>query len=365
MNIKSAIVVLSFGSVLLAACNCKQQQQTACNERWSEAKANTWYAGQGWPVGVNYVTSTAINQIEMWQAETFDPQTIDKEMGWMEDLGFNTVRVFLYDLVWQVDPDGLKARLSRFLEICERHRLKVIVTFFTNGGKPDQPEAKMGKQPEPIQGVHNSGWLQTPKAEVVNDSTQWKPLENYVKDILTTFKDDSRILLWCLYNEPQNTNRGAEAMGLLRAAFRWARSVNPSQPLSSPLWGIPARDTALDIVAFLCENCDVMTFHCYKDAETMEAFIKMLKRFNRPMICQEYMGRPESLFEDILPILKRENVGAISWGLVKGKCNFHVHWTHKAGEPEPEIWFHDILHVDGTPYDPAEIELIKQITKQE
>ncbi|MDR3219065.1 MAG: hypothetical protein LBU22_08865 [Dysgonamonadaceae bacterium] len=338
------------------------KQEPATSERWTEEKASAWYAEQGWPVGANYVTSTAINQIEMWQAETFDPQTIDKEMGWMEDLGFNTVRIFLYDLVWQVDPDGMKERLSRFFDICEQHHLKVIASFFTNGGKPTQPEAKMGKQPDPIQGVHNSGWLQSPKAEVVNDSTQWAPLERYVKDILTTFKDDSRILLWCLYNEPQNFNRDADSMGLLRAVFKWARSVNPSQPLSSPIWGIPGKNTAMDIVSFLGENCDVMTYHCYSNADGMEAFIKMLKRFRRPMICQEYMGRPESTFEAIMPILKRENIGAISWGLVKGKCNFHVHWSHKADEPEPTVWFHDILNLDGMPYSEEEITFIKSMT---
>ncbi|MDR1682507.1 MAG: cellulase family glycosylhydrolase [Candidatus Symbiothrix sp.] len=351
-------------SIILLACLALNSYGKApCNNgRWSEEKAKAWYAQQAWPVGVNYVTVTAINQIEMWQAESFDPQTIDMEMQRVEDLGFNTVRIFLHDLVWQVDSKGMKQRLTQFFDICEKHHLKVIVTFFTNGGKPTQPEAKMGKQPESIQGVHNSGWLQTPKAEVVNDPAQWEPLKKYVQDILKSYKNDKRVLLWCLYNEPQNFNRNADSMSLLRAVFQWAREINPSQPLTSPIWGIPAKDTALDIVSFLGENCDVMSIHCYKKPEVMEAFIKQMKRFKRPIICQEYMGRPESTFQEILPILKRENIGAISWGLTNGKCNFHVHWTSKAGDPEPTVWFHDIFRKDGSVFSQEEIDCIKKLT---
>ena len=175
-------------------------------ERWSEEKANAWMAEQGWIVGCDYVCATAINQIEMWQAETFDPATMDKEMGWAEGLGFNTVRVFLSDLVYTADPKGFKARFEEFLGIIEKHHIRAIVTFWTNGGKCKNP--KLGKQPESVQGVHNSQWCMVPGTEVVNDPTKWHELEVMVKDIIKTYKNDDRILFWCLYNEPQNTQRG-------------------------------------------------------------------------------------------------------------------------------------------------------------
>lgn len=333
------------------------------NKRWSEAKANQWYSKQSWPVGVNYVVSSAINQIEMWGKDTFDPKTIDRELGWAEDLGFNTVRIFLHDLVWEADSSGFKKRLDEFLCICEKHHIKAVVTFFTNGGTGLEP--KLGKQPDEIQGVHNSGWVQSPGTSVVNDPTKWGRLEKYIKDVLSSFKNDQRILLWCLYNEPENLKKGANSLPLLREVFRWARSVNPSQPLSSPIWILPGTErTSLNIVCFIGENCDVMTFHCYSDAKDMESFIKLLKPFNRPIICQEYMGRPKSTFEGILPILKRENVGAISWGLTEGKCNFYLPWGHKPGDPEPKVWFHDILNADGTPYNIEEVNFIKEITEK-
>ena len=81
------------------------------SQRWSQSQANSWYAQQPWLVGSNYVPADAINQLEMWQADTFDPQRIDKELGWAEGLGMNTMRVFLHDLLWQQDAPGFKRRM--------------------------------------------------------------------------------------------------------------------------------------------------------------------------------------------------------------------------------------------------------------
>lgn len=314
-------------------------------------------------MGINYVTATAVNQIDMWQEETFDPETMDLELGRAEGLGFNTTRIFLHDLVWEADPAGFKQRLDTFLGICQKHGMRAIVTFFTNGGRYENP--KLGAQPEPVQGVHNSQWIQSPGTPSVNDPSTYPRLERYVKDVMTAFKADDRILLWCLYNEPENLHRGANSLPLLREVFRWAREVNPSQPLSSPIWICPGAHgtrSNFPIISFLGENCDVMTFHCYYAPEEMEKFIALMKQFGRPVICQEYMGRPRSTFEEVMPILKREKVGAISWGLTKGKCNFYLQWSSKAGDPEPEVWFHDIFNPDGTPYSRQEIDFIKSMT---
>ena len=169
--------------------------------------------------------------------------------------------------------------------------------------------------------------------------------------------------MWSLYNEPENRAKGARSLPLMRKVFAWARSVNPSQPLTAPIWQLPASPTtALDIVSFLGENCDVMSFHCYGGPKDVERFIKLLKAFDRPVICTEYMARPHSTFQEILPILKRERVGAISFGLVAGKGNFFFPWRSKKGSPEPKVWHHDILRSDGTPFDPNETALIRQLT---
>lgn len=357
---KILIYVLLLLCSFVQAKDCKPKQA----ERWGVEKANKWYAQQIWPVGMNYVVSNAVNQFEMWQPESFDPVTIDKELKMAEELGFNTVRVFLHDMLWEADPTGLKKRIDKFMDIADQHGMKLIITFFTNGGKYENP--KLGKQPDPIQGVHGGGrWVQAPGTAKVNNPETWGVLKKYVQDILTTFKNDDRVLMWCLYNEPENFNQGAQTLPLLRQVFKWAREVNPSQPLSAPIWirpGYKGSTSAMDIISFLGENCDIMTFHCYYGPEEMETFIKMLKRFNRPMICTEYMGRPRSTFEEILPILKREKIGAINWGLVNGKMNFHLPWANMTNS-DPKIWFHDIFHTDGTPYSEQEVDFIREMTK--
>ncbi len=86
--------------------------------RWSEQQANDWYKAQPWLVGANYAPASAINELEMWQADTFDPKRIDTELGWAAAIGMNTMRVFLHDLLWQQDAEGFKKRLLEFL----RHR---------------------------------------------------------------------------------------------------------------------------------------------------------------------------------------------------------------------------------------------------
>ncbi|WP_206366990.1 glycoside hydrolase family 2 TIM barrel-domain containing protein [Sphingobacterium sp. SGG-5] len=364
---------LAFGILAIAimlshvACVQRETNNVAADNpsiRWSEKKANDWYEKQPWIVGCNFVPSTAINQIETWQEDTFDPETIDKELGWAQDIGFNTVRIFLHNLVWEENPQGFKERLDQFLSIADKHHIRAIVTFFTNGTFHDSLPPKLGKQNPPIPGVHNSGWVQSPGAEIVNDSSKWEPLEKYIKDVIGTFKDDRRIVFWSVYNEPENPKRGAYSLPLLRKVFEWARSVNPSQPLTAPIWKIPGDDrTALDIVSFLGENCDIITFHSYHDPETTKKYIQLLKAFRRPMVCTEYMGRTRgSTFENTMPIFKNEHVGAISFGLVAGKANFYYPWGSKEGAPEPAVWFHDIFRQDGTPYSEKEVEFIKNMT---
>src|SRR3954467_9945087 len=98
--------------------------------KWTPKQANDWYAKQPWLVGSNYIPYNAINELEMWQADTFDPKQIDKELGWAESIGMNTLRVFLHDLLWQQDPEGFKKRLAEFLAICEKHHIKPMLVLF-------------------------------------------------------------------------------------------------------------------------------------------------------------------------------------------------------------------------------------------
>jgi hypothetical protein len=99
-------------------------------ERWSAERANAWYAQQPWPVGSDYIPADAINQLEMWQADTFDPQRIDLELGWAEAIGMNTMRVFLHDLLWQQDREGFEKRIDTFLTIAQKHHIRPVLVIF-------------------------------------------------------------------------------------------------------------------------------------------------------------------------------------------------------------------------------------------
>ncbi|HKB43410.1 MAG TPA: glycoside hydrolase family 2 TIM barrel-domain containing protein, partial [Chitinophagaceae bacterium] len=318
--------------------------------------ANEWYKKQGWIIGCDFLPSTAINQLEMWQAETFDTATINRELGWAEGIGFNTVRVYLHDLAWKADPKGFKERINRFLSIASRRKIKALFTIFDDCWNPDP---KIGKQPEPKPGIHNSGWMRSPHIDIHNDSTQWNSLEDYVKDILHSFKNDSRILMWDLYNEPGNSGYDLTSLPLLKKVFEWAWAVRPSQPLTCAVWY--GNKTLND---FQLTSSDVITFHNYNNVEDLEKEINDLLKYGRPVVCSEYMARTRnSKFETHLPVFKKYNVGAINWGFVAGKSNTIYQWdTPVPDGSEPKIWFHDIFRKNGTAYDEKEISIIKQLT---
>jgi hypothetical protein len=249
--------------------------------------------------------------------------------------------------------------------MAESHGIKLIVTFFTNGGNHEK-EFALGPQPEAIPGMHNSNWIPSPGRKVIDDPTQWPRLKEYVQDILKTYKDDSRVLYWCLCNEPENMKAGCDVKDFMPAVYQWAWEIRPDQPLTSPVWirpGYKKGATRLDMLAFVCGNSDILSFHCYYPEAELERFISMLSSFKRPMICQEYLGRNfGSLFETCLPVLKREKVGALNWGLAEGKCEYRFPWGHKLADGEPDVWFHSIFWHDYTPYSPVEVEVVKKIT---
>ncbi len=345
-------------TIQLPKIKSKLKNESIPGAIWPVEKANEWYARYKWLTGVNYIPATAINQLEMWQADTFDPQTITKELGWAQSLGFNTLRVFLHSVVWKQDAEGFKKRINQFLDIADRHDIKTMFVFFDDCWNK---EPKPGIQPAPKVGVHNSGWMQDPGQTASFDKTIYADLEKYVKDILVHFADDERILLWDLYNEPGNSAKGDASIQLLKQVFKWARAVSPSQPLTAGLWAWDLKE----LNAFQSTHSDIITYHDYREVPEHLSVIEMLQATGRPLICTEYMARTKgSRFNNILPLLKVENVGAINWGFVNGKSNTIFAWeTPLADGSQPTEWFHDILHADGTPYRQEETELIKTLNE--
>jgi len=345
---KKIIIVVLFGWIASTSY--------AQNKQWSSQKANEWYQKQGWLVGADFLPSTAINQLEMWQAASFDTVTINKELGMAAGIGMNAMRVYLHDLAWKDDAAGFKNRMNLFLAIAHKNKIKIIFCILDDCWNPD---ATLGKQPDPKPGVHNSGWVRSPTMKIHNDMTAWGDLEKYVKDVLNSFKNDNRILLWDLYNEPGNSGYGLSSLPLLKKMYEWAWAVRPAQPLSTGVW-YNEQPTIND---FQLKNSDVITFHNYSDTIELKKALDTLVKLGRPVICTEYMARTNnSKFITHLPIFKRYHVAAINWGLVSGRSNTIFPWGSKLGTPEPTTWFHDIFRKDGSPFSKEEVTFIKNIT---
>ena len=380
---KLAIAVLA---VLGIACmdNKKEEKNKVESheiaQQWSKEKAWEWYEKQPWLVGANFNPSTSINQLEFWQEDTFDPETIDRELGWSADLGMNLHRVYLHNLLWQQDSLGFLKRLDTYLSLAEKHKIKTMFVLLDDVW---HPIPKLGKQPEPIPHVHNSGWVQAPGAEILGDTTRHKELEGYIKGVTSHFANDERVLVWDVYNEPDNVagqpdrkeievkDKQKYSLLLLRKVMKWAREVNPSQPLTTGIWrgnidhwGTPDSLPAVD--KFMIENSDVISFHAYDgNMDDVRRKIEELKKYDRPLLCTEYVARGGgNTFETVMPILKEDKIGAINWGFVSGKSNTIYPWISwdSTFTGEPQIWHHDILRQDGTPYSKDEVEFIKEIT---
>jgi hypothetical protein len=344
------------------------------SDRWSAQKANEWYEKQPWLVGANFIPSDAINQLEMFQAATFNPSVNEKELGLAESIGMNTMRVFLQDQLWQQDPDGFKKRLDTFLSIAAKHHIKPLLVLFDSCWETDP---HLGPQHPPIPGVHNSGWVQSPgKRELLDDGYETK-LKEYVEGVVGAFAGDDRILGWDVWNEPDNGGGDVSSdvpakvkrvNELLPKAFEWARSVHPSQPLTSGVWtgdwSDPAKESTTTKIQ-LAES-DVISFHNYGWPEEFEARIVELQAQHRPIICTEYMARGAgSTFDGSLPIAKRYKVGAINWGFVAGKTQTYLpwdSWENPYVRRQPTVWFHEVFRQDYTPYRKHEVDLIRQLT---
>lgn len=342
-------------------------------DRWPADRAHRWYQAQRWPVGANYYPSNAINQLEMFQGGGYSPQRIDTELGWAQAMGMNTMRVFLHDLLWAQDPRSFQLRLAQFVGIAARHGIKPLFVFFDSCWNP---YPKLGPQPAPRPALHNSGWVQSPGAERLDDDSYLPLMRQYVTGVMTQFRNDDRVLGWDLWNEPDNPapmypaapkDKVERVTELLPQVFGWARSVNASQPLTSGVWqgswADPGSRSAINSIQL--DNSDVITFHSYAGPADFESRIGELTPLGRPIMCTEYLARTEgSTIEGILPVAKRHNVGAINWGLVAGKAQTYYPYDswERPYKSVPKVWFHDLLYTDGKPYQESDVRTIQKLT---
>ena len=323
-------------------------------EIWTPTEANDWYVKQPWMVGANYIPASAVNQLEMWQVETFDPARIDRELGWAEGIGMNTMRVFLHDLPWKQDPVGFGKRIDQFLTICSKHHIRVLFVLFDSVW---EPEPKPGPQNPPNPGIHNSRWVQSPGVTALHDLAQEGRLSTYVTGIVGAFAKDDRIIGWDLWNEPSNAKEHiGRIRDLMPKVFAWARSANPIQPLTSAVFQdtgwTEGRPSSIDEIQL--RESDVISFHDYRWPEVFASKVARLEKLGRPVWCTEYLARGAgSTFDGSLPIGQRHHVAMINWGLVEGRTQTRLPWDSwdipYVNGREPAVWHHDVFHANGTP----------------
>ncbi|WP_299556337.1 family 43 glycosylhydrolase [Seonamhaeicola sp.] len=377
------VVTLGYNSCKKAKINkVSSDYILSTGERWAEKQANAWYDTIPYPVGANYVPATSINQLEMWQNDTFDAERINFELEIASKNGFNIMRVFLHDLAWKQDPEGFFKNVDKYLEIASKNGIYTMFVIFDGVWNP---YPKIGKQPEPAPHVHNSGWVQSPGREILEDSKKQDGLKDYVQAVVSRYRNDKRVLIWDLFNEPDNGNAGnfggdseepdlegdekrKRALELLEKTFKWVREINPIQPLTAGVWGKPTWiDNPDDIETLSLQESDVISFHSYKDSESTSKMIKSLQKYNRPIFCTEYMARSAgSTFEGIMPVFYDNRVAAINWGLFSGKSQTIYPWSSwkTKFDKEPELWFHDVFRENGEPFNENEIKLIQEFSSR-
>lgn len=407
-------LLLIAGSMIIKSCSNNIQNPQNQFERWTEEKAWEWYNKQPWLIGTNFISSSAINQLEFWQEDTFDPDLIDKELALSASIGMNTHRVFLHDLLWEQDSLGFIKRIDKYLTISDKHGIKTMVVFFDGVW---HPLPKLGKQPEPIPYVHNSGWVQSPGAKLLRDTLAYGKLESYVKGIVKHFANDERVLIWDIYNEPgqlgiashdiskekatqlykkigveineenyhsydlrqidDRSNKQYFTLKLLQNAVRWVRSMNPSQPITTGIydwntdWG--NFEELSDLDQFILSSSDIISFHEYGDKASGIKRIDQLIQYNRPLMCTEYLNRGNNsggwndeyegnTFYAYLPLFKKHKVAAYNWGFVSGKTNTIYPWKSWDSTyfSPPAQWHHDIYDENLEPFSNKEVEFIKQ-----
>jgi hypothetical protein len=323
----------------------------------------------------------------MWMADSFDTETIARELGWAAALGMNSIRTNLHFLVWKQDRAGLLDRFDRLLQTAADLGLSVMPVLFDDCGFGGA-EPVHGPQPDPVPGIHNSRAVASPGRAAVMQRDLWPEFRAYVQDVIRTHGDDPRILAWDLYNEPGNRMMFKASGGygdydpaltphskaLMAQCFDWARAVNPRQPLTVAAWrtpkpdaDAPAFDDPVDRQALALS--DIITFHAYCDLAHARRYAAQLAQHGRPLLITEWMARTiDSRIHDQLPFYHDAKIGAYNWGLVKGRTQTHQPWPRELEASHghvhaPDEWFHDLLWPDGRAYDPAELDVIARLTE--
>ena len=351
-------------------------------ERWSKEQAWSWYEHRPWVMGVNYVPSITLLGTELWQEDTHDDvmRSVRSEFELMQDIGLNSVRMFLPFHIWYYDRDRFLDRIDSFLDQLSQKDITMMPVIFNDCvdfGRPKDITPQLprgwqvydighhgGHKANPFTGEReNTGWIYWDEAE-------WRPvMEEYLRALVGRFRNDERIYAWDLWNEPGNSNRHDQSISYLKRVFEIAREMDPVQPLTAGVWSYPERfgqgEDVEPIQRLALNESDIITFHQYDHIGRVRQVVETLKREDRPMINTEWLNRVlDNLVQENLPLYHDEGIGSYSWGLVAGKSQHFLPWDDLWQRRDLPLnrWQHDLFDTFHTPYDREELCLMRSLS---
>ena len=351
--------------------------------RWSKERAWAWYDAHPWLRGCNFMGSDCANRIDQWQEEGFEErlQTADAELALVAQTGFNTIRIIVEYFVWENQHDGFMQRLERYIATAWKHGISCMIVLGNDCMQPKEWTKPAHFGPQHYDWGYHGGRKQSQHGTLPSmgyhllDEPELA-LRHYemVREIIETYRNDERIIMWDLYNEAGNARRGMVTMPHLQKYFEIARAIDPIQPLTACTYRCPVdADVPIpEIEQYCVDNSDIISYHNYGPYQDNIRIIKRLKEYGRPIVNTEWLGRIfHNTIQELFPLFYLEKIGCYNWGFVAGKYQTYEPWagTWDRYDADPTLdvdftkWFHDLYRPSHRPYDPKEIEIIRRFSR--
>lgn len=354
------------------------------NGQWTKEQAWKWYNSRPWIRGCNFMSSDCANRIDQWQEFGFEErfETTKREIELAESIGYNSFRLILEFEVWDRQHDGFMKRLDRYLAYMYDHGITAMLVLSNDCSVPKAffKPAVMGPQSYDL-GYHggrknspHQGYENNERWNIRDDPEIAKRYNEFVREIITTYAHDPRVIIWNIINEPGNA-RGTKSLEQMEKFFEIAWTISPDQPLCADVWSSDMRGARASntIEQRALELSDVISFHQYGGFDTMVGEIEQIKTLGRPALNTEWLHRIfHNNVENMYPLFYLEKIGSYNWGFVAGKYQTYEPWegiwqtVANGGGKDYDLtkWQHDLFRPSLRPYDPKEIEIIKKYNEK-
>lgn len=350
--------------------------------KWSKERAWEWYNARPWIRGCNYMSADCANRVDQWQEYGFEErfETAAGELKLMAELGYNSIRIIPEFIVWKKEHDGFTERFERYIELAAQNNISCMIVLGNDCCPPKEEALKrmrLGEQ-QVDWGYHGGrrisqhGRFDGIGYSLLDDPEYTEKYYEFVREIVGKYKNDERVIMWDVYNEPGNSRRSGITLPHLEKFFEIIRDIDPIQPLTVGIWSQSTElENLTEAEKYGLENSDIISYHNYNSYENNVRELRLLKKLGRPVINTEWLNRcGGNSVEEMFPLFYLEKIGCYNWGFVAGKYQTYEPWNGiwDGYKENPEAfehfdftkWFHDIYRPSHNPYNPKETELIKR-----